>query len=122
VRTEFVSPHLIIITDFPIYVWQILTLTVLNWHHEKNLAKAFLNMVLQGKKIAMPGVKTLFSIPIQETEQSIFNYVAVLDETADKKDTVLNVLNIVYEQFQVGVFCDHVVVVGDGKSYDLVIK
>jgi hypothetical protein len=42
--------------------------------------------------------------------------------TADKKDTVLNVLNIVYEQFQVGVFCDHVVVVGDGKSYDLVIK
>ena len=46
----------------------------------------------------------------------------MLDETADKKDTVLNVLNILYEQFQVGVFCDHVVVVGDGKSYDLVIK
>jgi hypothetical protein len=31
-------------------------------------------------------------------------------------------LNILHEQFQVGVFCDHVVVVGDGKIYDLVIK
>ena len=82
----------------------------------------FTKTLLQGKKIAMPGEKTFFSIPIQETEQSIFNYVAVLDETADKKDTVLNFLNILYEQFQVGVFCDHVVVVGDGKSYDLVIK
>jgi hypothetical protein len=62
------------------------------------------NMITKNtKKIAMPGVKTFFSIPIQETEQSIFNSVAVLDETADKKDTVLKVLNILHEQFQVGV-------------------
>ena len=27
-----------------------------------------------------------------------------------------------YEKCQVGVFCYHIVVVGDGKSYDLVIK
>jgi hypothetical protein len=39
-----------------------------------------------------------------------------------KKDTVLKVLNILYEKFQVGVICDQVVVVGDGKSYDIVIK
>jgi hypothetical protein len=82
----------------------------------------FTKTLLQGKKIVVPGVKTFFSIPIQETEQSIFNSVAGLDETADKKDTVLKVLNILYEKFQVGVICDQVVVVGDGKSYDIVIK
>jgi len=37
-----------------------------------------------------------FFIPIQETEQSTIYFVAVLDDTADKKDTVLKVLNILY--------------------------
>ena len=41
-----------------------------------------------------------FFIPIQETEQSTFNYVAVLDDTLDKKDTVLKVLNILYEKLE----------------------
>jgi len=41
-----------------------------------------------------------FFIPIQETEQSTLNSVAVLDDTAHKKDTVLKVLNILYEKLE----------------------
>jgi len=44
-------------------------------------------------------------IPVQETEQSTFNFVAVLDDTVDKKDDVFNVLNIffLYEKFRLSV-------------------
>jgi len=40
-----------------------------------------------------------FSIPVQETEQSTFNFVAVLDGTANKEN-VLKVLNILYENLE----------------------
>jgi hypothetical protein len=51
----------------------------------------FTKTLLRGKKIVVPGVKTFFSIPIQETEQSIFNSVAVLDET---------IIHTIYLNFQ----------------------
>ncbi|CAC5415614.1 unnamed protein product [Mytilus coruscus] len=47
---------------------------------------------------------------------------AILDETADSKETVLKVLNILNDKFQVGQLTNYVVVVGDGKSYDHLIK
>ena len=72
--------------------------------------------------IALPGVKTFLSFPQENTEKSDFTYLAILDETADSKDTVLKVLNILHSKFQVGNCTDHVVVVGDGKSYDHLVK
>ncbi|CAG2213915.1 unnamed protein product [Mytilus edulis] len=50
-----------------------------------------------------------------DTEKSSFTSIAVLDETADKKETVLQVLNILHEKFQIGSQCDYAVVVGDGE-------
>ena len=82
----------------------------------------FTKSLLQTKKIMIPGFKSFFSIPLQETEKSEFTSVAILDETADKKETVLKVLNILHAKFQVGVKSDYVVVVGDGKSYDHLVK
>ncbi|CAC5358990.1 unnamed protein product [Mytilus coruscus] len=57
---------------------------------------------LQEKHISVPGVKTFFSLPTQDTEKSSFTSIAVLDETADKKETVLQVLNLLHEKFQIG--------------------
>ncbi|CAC5366291.1 unnamed protein product [Mytilus coruscus] len=82
----------------------------------------FSKFYLQEKHISVPGVKTFFSLPTQDTEKSSFTSIAVLDETADKKETVLQVLNILHEKFQIGSQCDYAVVVGDGKSYDYLIK
>ena len=47
---------------------------------------------------------------------------AILDETADSKDTVLKVINTLHDKFQVGKSTDFVVIVGDGKSYDHLVK
>jgi hypothetical protein len=38
------------------------------------------------------------------------------------KETVLKVVNILHEKFQVGICTDFVLIVGDGKSYDHLIK
>ncbi|CAC5406554.1 unnamed protein product [Mytilus coruscus] len=57
-----------------------------------------------------------------ETEVSEFHSIAVLDETADSKATVELTLNILYDKFQVGTKINYLVVVGDGKSYDILIK
>ena len=59
---------------------------------------------------------------MQDTDKSEFKSIAVLDETADKKETVLQVLNILHEKFDVGHTCEYIVIVGDGKSYDHLIK
>ncbi|CAC5419097.1 unnamed protein product [Mytilus coruscus] len=59
---------------------------------------------------------------IETTEKSDFSSVAIPDETADSKETVLKVLNILNDKFQVGQLTNYVVVVGDGKSYDHLIK
>ncbi|CAC5360249.1 unnamed protein product [Mytilus coruscus] len=71
------------------------------------------------ENIVLPGIKTFFSIPVETTD---FSSVAILDETADSKETVLKVLNILNDKFQVGQLTNYVVVVGDGKSYDHLIK
>ncbi|CAC5358619.1 unnamed protein product [Mytilus coruscus] len=39
-----------------------------------------------------------------------------------KKKTVLKVLNILHDKFEIGKSCNYIVVVGDGKSYDHLIK
>ncbi|CAC5380287.1 unnamed protein product [Mytilus coruscus] len=73
--------------------------------------------IIQAEKMA-----STVSAEIETTEKSDFSSVAILDETADSKETVLKVLNILNDKFQVGQLTNYVVVVGDGKSYDHLIK
>lgn len=82
----------------------------------------FTKCLLHDKQIQIPGIKTFLSIPSEKTEKSDFTSVAVLDDAADKKETVLKVLNILHDKFEIGKSCKYIVVVGDGKSYDHLIK
>ncbi|CAC5392076.1 unnamed protein product [Mytilus coruscus] len=83
----------------------------------------FTKCLLHDKQIQIPGIKTFLSIPSEKTEKSDFTSVAVLDDTADKKETVLKVLNTLHDKFEIGKSCNYiVVVVGDGKNYDHLIK
>ncbi|CAC5415923.1 unnamed protein product [Mytilus coruscus] len=50
----------------------------------------FSKFYLQEKHISVPGVKTFFSLPTQDTEKSSFTSIAVLDETADKRKLFYN--------------------------------
>ena len=82
----------------------------------------FTKSLFQQLNLALPGFKTFSAIAISSTEMSEITPVTILDEAADKKETVLKVLNKLYEKFQIGVKSKFVVVVGDGKSYDHMIK
>jgi hypothetical protein len=54
----------------------------------------------QNDNFILPGLKTFFSIPEESTEKSQFTSLAILDESADSKETVLKVVNILHEKFQ----------------------
>ena len=82
----------------------------------------FTKCILQERNIQVPGIKTFLSVPMQDTEKSEFKSIAVLEETVDKKETVLQVLNILHDKFDVGRTCKYIVIVGDGKSYDHLIN
>ena len=45
----------------------------------------FTKFILQEKNIQLPGIKTFLSVPMQDTENSEFKYIAVLEETAEKR-------------------------------------
>ena len=88
-----------------------------------NMTKyGFSKSSFQNDNFILPGLKTFFSIPEESTEKSQFTSLAILDESADSKETVLKVVNILHEKFQVGICTDFVLIVGDGKSYDHLIK
>ena len=71
----------------------------------------FTKFILQEKNIQVPRIKTFLSVPMQDTEKTEFKSIAVLDETADKKETGLQVLNILHEKFDVGQTCKYIVIV-----------
>ena len=56
------------------------------------------------------------------SEISKVHFIAVLDEKSDDKKTVLKILNLLHSRFRVGTAVNHVIVVGDGKSYDTLMK
>ncbi|CAG2184537.1 unnamed protein product [Mytilus edulis] len=85
-------------------------------------AYCFSKSVLKTNHIVVPGLKAYLAYDCSQTEVSEFHSIAVLDETADSKATVELTLNILYGKFQVGTKINYLVVVGDGKSYDILIK
>jgi hypothetical protein len=61
--------------------------------------------------IQVPRIKTFLSVPLQDTKKLGISSIAVLDETADKKETGLQVLNILHEKVDVGQTCKYIVIV-----------
>lgn len=59
--------------------------------------------IFQQLNLASSGIKTFSAIPISSTEMSEITPVAILDEAADKQDTVMKVFNKLYEKFKIGV-------------------
>ena len=84
----------------------------------------FLKYLVQENDIhvGLPGLKTFLSFSETDTEKSEFCSIEVLDETADSKATVLKTLNILHKKFQIGIKLQYLVVAGDKKSYDHLIK
>ena len=56
------------------------------------------------------------SYPLHPTIAS-YAYLEVLDETADCRDTIVDVLSRLYHEFHIGDSSKHLVVVGDAKTY-----
>lgn len=49
---------------------------------------------------------------------ALYTYLNVLDQNADNKETIAEVLSLLYEEFKVGSETEHLVVVtGDAKTY-----
>ncbi|CAC5413510.1 unnamed protein product [Mytilus coruscus] len=86
------------------------------------ISYGFVKDHLKEKHIIIPGLKTYLSYSQKTTEASTFHSIAVLDDPADSKETVVKTLNILHDRFQIGNKLQYLVVVGDGKSYDHLIK
>ncbi|CAG2204986.1 unnamed protein product [Mytilus edulis] len=86
------------------------------------ISYGFVKDHVKEKQIIIPGLKTYLSYSQKTTEASTFHSIAVLDDPADSKETVVKTLNILHDRFQIGNKLQYLVVVGDGKSYDHLIK
>ncbi|CAG2215131.1 unnamed protein product [Mytilus edulis] len=71
-----------------------------------------------------PGIQDFISKKTNNTviEKSEVKYLSLLDEQCDNKDTVKHSLEILHQNLNVGQDINHLVVVGDGKTYDLLVK
>ncbi|CAC5411600.1 unnamed protein product [Mytilus coruscus] len=71
-----------------------------------------------------PGIQDFISEKTNNTliEKSEVKYLSLLDEQCDNKDTVKHSLEILHQNLNVGQDINHLVVVGDGKTYDLLVK
>ncbi|CAC5358523.1 unnamed protein product [Mytilus coruscus] len=86
------------------------------------ISYGFVKDHVKEKHIIIPGLKPYSSYSQKTTEASTIHSIAVLDDPADSKETVVKTLNILHDRFQIGNKLQYLVVVGDGKSYDLLIK
>ncbi len=56
------------------------------------------------------------SYPIQ-CSPSVYEYLDVLDENADSRDTMIGVMTRLHHEFYIGDSRDHLIVAGDAKTY-----
>ncbi|XP_078589268.1 uncharacterized protein LOC144869676 isoform X2 [Branchiostoma floridae x Branchiostoma japonicum] len=56
------------------------------------------------------------------TEKSNIAYLSIMNENADCKETMLKALNFLHTSFNVGVDVEYLVVVGDAKTFDHLLK
>ncbi|XP_066271079.1 uncharacterized protein [Branchiostoma lanceolatum] len=71
----------------------------------------------------LPGLKCkLFLERDPVTEKSNIAYLSIMNENADCKETILKALNFLYNSFNVGRDVEYLVVVGDAKTFDHLLK
>jgi hypothetical protein len=76
-----------------------------------------------GNDFVFPTLKVFFTRRHPpDTEESKFSYVGILDENCDNRETVYMVLKILHSKLKVGTKLKYLMVVGDGKTYDYLIK
>ena len=72
---------------------------------------------------SMPGIKVFLSKQTpQQIEQSEYMYIDIINENADSRETMENVLERLYAIMGLNSHLKYLVVVGDGKTYDHLIK
>ncbi len=71
----------------------------------------------------LPGIKVFMSKQDKNTtEESAYMYLDIINENADCKETMENVLCKLYKIMEINSHIKYLVVVGDGKTYDHLVK
>lgn len=71
----------------------------------------------------LPGLKVFLSQKdASEVTKSAFHYFGLLNENCESRETIENMLHRIYTTMGAGTFLEHVLVVGDGKTYDYLMK
>ena len=73
--------------------------------------------------IFLPSFRKRFGIESRQSEhQSQITYLRIINEPADNKETILKVINFLYNVYDVETTINHLVVIGDAKTYELLRK
>ena len=71
----------------------------------------------------LPGMKCKFAMENgTERERSSFFYMSILDEKADCLMTMKHVLEIIHKRFEISKSLNHLIVVGDAKTFEYIMK
>ncbi|CAC5425828.1 unnamed protein product [Mytilus coruscus] len=83
---------------------------LLSLNGSNNIGKTNLQTFISEKKSNIP------------VETANVKYHSLLNEQADSKETLKTILDKLHQDFKIGRELKHLVVVGDGKTYDLLVK
>ena len=71
----------------------------------------------------LPSFRKRFGIESRQSEhQSQITYLRIINEPADNKETILKVINFLYNVYDVETTINHLLVIGDAKIYELLRK
>ena len=78
---------------------------------------------LSGDQIISPSFRKRFSIDSRREEhQSRITYLRIINEPADSKETMIKVINYLYNIYEVQRTISHPLVVGDAKTFEVLRK
>ena len=78
---------------------------------------------LSEEAVFLPSFRKRFSISSPRLEhQSHVTYLRIINEPADKKETILKVLSFLYNVYEVNVSINYLLVIGDAKTFELLRK
>ena len=73
--------------------------------------------------IVLPSIRKRFGIESRQSDhQSQITYLRIINEPSDNKETILKVINFLYNVYDVETLINHLVVIGDAKTYELLRK
>ena len=75
---------------------------------------------LSEEVVFLPSFREKFSISSPRFEhQSQVAYLLIINEPADKKETILKVLSFLYNVYEVNISINYLLVIGDAKTFEL---